>query len=338
MTRLEAEARLQFYALPEALIPVLASYIDAPHGGRIFDPCAGEGIAAGRMAELWSIPKSMRYFNDLHDARAVACTTWAAHTLCCDALKSLQVGRHQYQISYLNPPFGHDAAEEGNGRLEEKFFRRWLEDSAAIQPGGIAIYVAPQYVFATSGVVRHLARVFDDVLLLQHPAEHRRFGEAVMIGVLRETPRIWAAQRAEATRLSELLAGDLPVLAVQATPRFIVPAPVSITKIVWRDASRGTPAMAQRDILASGGAFASKKYRANSAVAQVRLQPVFPLQVGQAALRIAAGAIDGTTVTIDGQPMVIKGTTKRVVVERVERFRDGDKDVGVFAYPLKKVK
>ena len=148
-----------------------------------------------------------------------------------------------------------------------------------------------------------------------------------MIGVLRETPRIWVAQRTEATRLSELLAGDLPVLAVQATPRFIVPAPVSITKIVWRDASRGTPAMAQRDILASGGAFASKKYRANSAVAQVRLQPVFPLQVGQAALRIAAGAIDGTTVAVDGQPMVIKGTTKRVVVERVERFRDGDKDV-----------
>lgn len=327
MTRLEAEARLQFYALPAPLIPLIASYIAVPHGARLFDPCAGEGIAAGTMAELWGIPKSMRYFNDLHDERAHACAAWASHTLCCDALKSLQAGRHQFQVAYLNPPFGHDAAEEGTGRIEEKFFRRWLDDAPAMQPGAVVIYVAPQYVFASPGVITHLARVCDATLLLQHPAAYRRFGEAVMIGILRSTPRSWADQKAEVVRLTAILAGDLPILTHQATAGFIAPAPSPITRIIWRDASRGTPAMAQLDVMRSGGAFTSKKYRADRAIDRTQLQPAFPLQVAQAALRIAAGAINGTTVVIDGVPMTIKGTTRRSTVARVDRFSDGDTEI-----------
>ena len=129
----------------------------------------------------------------------------------------------------------------------------------------------------------------------------------------------------EIERLTRLLAGELPVLEYQSEPMFTVPAPVPVRKIIWRDASRGTPAMAQLDILKTGGAWASKKYKAACSTEQVQLQPAFPLQTAQAALRIAAGAINGTTVEIDGVPKVIKGTVKRSLKERVERFTDGEK-------------
>jgi hypothetical protein len=70
-----------------------------------------------------------------------------------------------------------------------------------------------------------------------------------------------------------------------------------------------TPA-AQRDVVQSGGAWASKRYRtAARAMDRATPVPLFPLTKGQAALRIADGLINGETVELHGTLVEIKGST-----------------------------
>jgi hypothetical protein len=326
--RLSAVADLGFWPIPEAVTPLIASFIaPAPSGTRVFDPCAGEGLALSMLGDLLGIPRSQRYANELHDTRAAACTAHASHVCTCDALKALQSVRNMFQLGYLNPPFGNDGAEEGGGRLEPKFFRRFLEEYPLVQPGGVAIYVTPQDIFARPEVAKHLARCFDDITLVAHPPEHRQFREATMLGVVRALPRSYTETTREVQRLMTLLAGELPIITAQPEPRYRLPEPLRVRKLVWRDASRGTPALAQSDVIRSGGAWRSKSYLAAAAPDRRQLQPAFPLHTPQAVLRIAAGAINGMTVTIDGAPMTIKGSTRVETLESSESFTDNGKDV-----------
>jgi hypothetical protein len=325
--RLSATANLGFVPLPDPVIPLLASYVAAPHGGRIMDPCAGEGVALGMLAAALGLPASSRYANELHDGRAAACRAHAAHVVSCDALKSLQGARRMVQLAYLNPPFGHDGAEEGGGRLEPKFFRRLIEDATLLQEDGIAIYVTPQDILARPEAVTHLARCFDDITLVRLPDDLRQYREAIMLGVYRARFRSGAEARAEAQQLQAQLSGDLPVITFQSAPRYTLPMPVKLRKLLWQDASRGTPTMSQQDVIQHGCAWRSKKYRQAARVERTQLRPMFPLHKPQAALRIAAGAINGMTVAIGGVPQTIKGSTKIETLETVEEIHDGDKTI-----------
>ncbi len=89
--------------------------------------------------------------------------------------------------------------------------------------------------------------------------------------------------------------------------------------IVWKDATRGTTTLAQREVATHGGAWASPAYQAaTAAMRRQRLNPRFPLHPGQRVFRIAAGEINGRTITIGGVPHVIKGSTIDEVLEWIE--------------------
>lgn len=323
--RLSAQANLGFVPIPEAVLPLIASYIaPAPPGARILDPCAGEGVALGALGEALGIPKPRRYANELHDARATACEQHAQHVASCDTLKSLQAARNLFQVCYLNPPFGNDGKEEGGGRLEPKFFRVAVEDRAWVQPGGIVIIVTPQDILARQDCRNHLARCYDDLRIYALPAALRHYREALVFGVVRAQFRVGAEARVEAQRLLRVLADELPVLEAQLQPLYTVPAPLPVKQVIFRDASRGTPAVAQQDVITTGGAWTTKKYRAATRrLERTNLAPLFPLHKPQAALRIAAGAINGMTVEIAGVPQTIKGSTLESTVTWVEE-KDGE--------------
>src|SRR3954451_6426563 len=163
----------------------------------------------------------------------------STHVLACDALKSLQATPGFAQFCWLNPPFDADGAEEGGGRLEPKFFRRVVEEGKWVQPGGIVAIFSPQDVLVRPECRNHLARCYDDLTIWSLPAEHRRYREAVVFGIVRAAWRVGRAQKDEAERLRIALVTDLPVLVLQPVPRYLLRSPRPIKKIVWRDASRG---------------------------------------------------------------------------------------------------
>lgn len=312
MARLAAQAELGFVPTPVAIEDALLSYVaaHASYTGRIVDPCAGKGEMIGAWGRHFGISRTQLYLNELHDARADACREHATHVLACDTLVSLQATPGFAQFAYVNPPFDADSSEMGGGRLEPKFFRRVVEEGKWIQPHGIVVLISPQDVIARLECRNHIARSYDDVTIWALPAEHRRYREVVVFGQVRTTWRIGREQKDEVERLRTLLEGILPVLAVQAVPLYHLPIPRAVKAIVWRDASLATAAMAQHDVVRSGGAWTSRRYRAATrAMDRTTPIPLFPLTKGQAALRIADGLLNGETVELAGRSVEIKGST-----------------------------
>ncbi len=77
--------------------------------------------------------------------------------------------------------------------------------------------------------------------------------------------------------------------------------------------------MAQREVATHGGAWAGKHYQAATAsMRRQRLNPRFPLHPGQRVFRIAAGEINGRTISIGDVPHVIKGSTIDEEIEWTE--------------------
>ena len=52
MARLASQEKGGFYPTPPTITELIRSQISAPHGGRVLDPCAGEGIALVTLAEM----------------------------------------------------------------------------------------------------------------------------------------------------------------------------------------------------------------------------------------------------------------------------------------------
>lgn len=329
MSRLAAQADLNYVPAPTPVIDLIATYIaPAPRGTRLLDVCAGEGSAAAQLARGVGIERNGLWLNELHGQRAQQCRAVAppAQVMGSDALADLQISRHFCQLQYLNPPFAWQGRENGGERLELHFFRRAVEQEHWLQAGGLAVYVCPERVARRPTVVRHLARCFNQVVVWAFPPEQRRFSEVVIFGVRRTEDRVGSALLAEVERLTdEVLCPELPSLEACSTPRYHLPPPVSLSSHdLFRLASTPDSLAAARDVAATGGAWASPQ-----ALAQMerlrrtreRRPPLFPLNPTQAALQIAAGAINNQPITVGERTYLIKGSAVEAV-HTVERTLD----------------
>jgi hypothetical protein len=332
MSRLAAQADLNYVPIPPEVMAQIASYIaSAPIGARLLDICAGEGAAAAQLAQALGLPRSGLFLNELHPSRAQQCRRLAPalQVLAGDALSDLQIRRDFCQLLYLNPPFAWQGREQGGERLELRFFQRAVEQGRWLQPGGLVVYVCPERVVRRPTVVRHLARCFDEVRVLRFPQAQRHFGEVVAFGVRRAADREGNALVTEITRLNTLLdADELPELASQGRPSYRLPEPVPLPEpVIFRLASTPDPLVATHDVAATGGAWASPAARHASQHLRrkpTQRRPLFPLNPTQAALQIAAGAINNQPITVGDETYLIKGSAIESVHE-VKRMLDDDR-------------
>ena len=144
MSRLANMEVAGFYACPPAVTNLILTHIAAPHGGRILDPCAGEGAALVAFAETLRLAP---FGVELHEGRAEAArttvnqlvndrtaesetTVMPTTRILHDSYLNLVTSRGGYNLLYVNPPYDHD---DEDGRLEYQWLvrtRPWL------QPGG----------------------------------------------------------------------------------------------------------------------------------------------------------------------------------------------------------
>lgn len=311
MARLASQADLGFVPLPDPCASMIASYLTADSQARMVDPCAGEGQAAMTIAGHLRLASDHVYLNELHDARAEACRAHTPHVLCCDALLALEATKGMFQLAYVNAPFDTDSGMLNGGRLEEKFAARIVE-GRLVQPGGIVIMVAPRDVLARERFVRHLAMCYDALRVVALPAALRRYREAVTFGVVRATWRSGTERREHMRRVEQLLVEPLTTLEQRAVaiPEYVVPPPQPVKRFVWRDSARATPTEAMHEVARSGGAWRSRQYeQLKTRLDHASLSTIFPLDKRKAALRIAAGEINGRAIELAGATQWIKGST-----------------------------
>jgi hypothetical protein len=324
------EANFQYVPIAPDVVPLIASLVaPAPATARFIDICAGEGEAAAQLASAWGVGRDQLYLNELADGRMARCTRFTDRVLGADAIRALQISRNTFQIAWTNPPFGQQPKEQGGGRLEPLFFKRIVEEGGWLQPGGIHLMLAPQDVWLTNlGTLNHLARCYDRVTMLALPDAHRRYREVLVVGMVRAGWRSGAELKERARLIAEKLTGELPELSHQATPRYTIPSPLKQQRqLIWRDANAATPEQAQADVLAGGGAWASRGYQTRLQAARQdrrRIRPIFPLGKVAAALRVAEGDINNMIVTIAGRQARIKGSTRRTTKTWQEERVTGD--------------
>lgn len=124
MSRLVNLEKAGFYACSPNITEIILTHMTAPYGGRILDPCAGEGTALVTLAEKLNLDP---FGVELHEGRVKAARE-AINQLVArngedvfstrilhDSYLNLVTSRDGYNLLYLNPPYDHD---DEDGRLE----------------------------------------------------------------------------------------------------------------------------------------------------------------------------------------------------------------------------
>jgi hypothetical protein len=238
MSRLANTEKAGFFPIPPSVTDLILTYIAAPHGGRILDPCAGEGTALTTLADKLGLEP---FGVELHEDRAKmarqavgqllaarAGETDGATRVLHDSYLSLVASRGGYNLLYLNPPYDHDEEDGGDrgGRLEYQ----WLVHTRAwLQPGGLLVWVVPQRMLRFRKATRYILSWYDKAQVYRFPDDtYDQFKQIVLFGVHRpkalvpdsEMVERWAQLALDKAALAPLIAAPEPTYAL---PPLLVP-------------------------------------------------------------------------------------------------------------------
>ena len=324
MTRLESKIKAGFYALPESVTDIILSWLTAPQGGRVYDPCAGEGVALAEMAEELDLEP---YGAEIQSERAAGARERLAPLLgremahqdsgqmriVADTYEHVSTPNSGMGLLYLNPPYDYDQVD---GRMEYAFLRN---TRPLLQPGGILVYVVPQHVIGNVKVRNYLASWFVDLKIARFPdEEYTTFKQIVVFG--RRLPQAITPKH-EVTAKIKAMAGMgsmLDVLHRADKPIYEIPKPLQ-SPFVFRSRIVD-PQQAIAEARENGAcrlkAFADHIYPPNPF--KFKIQPIMPLKKGHILACIAAGLLDNVVLTDPdtGERLLIKGRTFKKVVTK----------------------
>lgn len=332
MSRLANMEIAGFYACPPAVTNFILTYITAPHGGRVLDPCAGEGVALATLAEKLGLDP---FGVELHEGRAKAAretvnqliatriakdesdTTASTTTrILHDSYLSLVTSRGGYNLLYVNPPYDHD---DEDGRLEYQWLvhtRSWL------QPGGLLIWVVPQHMLRFRKATRYILSWYDRVQVYRFPDDtYDQFRQIVLFGVHR--PKAVTPDGKMVEKLAQLAVGKEMLAPLTAAPEPVYTLlSLAVKKGQFKFRSHFVdPA----DALAEAwqlGASAKPAWREHldPDSAHVTLRPLTPLKIGHMNSVIAAGHLNNQVLADGDERLLIKGRNYKVT--RAEEFEE----------------
>ena len=326
MTRLANLEKAGYFPLPAPVTELVQTHLAAPHGGRILDPCAGEGEALVAFAEELGLDP---YGVELHEGRAAAVRLALTRLLesrsgasehgtriLHDSYLNLVTSRSGYNFLYLNPPYDHD---DEDGRLEYQWLvrcRPWL------QSGGLLVWVVPQHLLKFRKATRYILSWYDRVQVFRFPdGLYDRFRQIVLFGVHR--PKAVVPDGEMVDRLAQMAASKealLPLMAAPA-PAYTLP-PLAVKPGAFQFRSQfvdPADALAEaRQLGASTTAAWREHLDPNSA--QVPLQPLTPLKIGHMNSVIAAGHLNNQVLADEDERLLIKGRSYKVT--RAESYEE----------------
>ncbi|MCC6605247.1 MAG: hypothetical protein IT327_18715 [Anaerolineae bacterium] len=349
MTRLANMEKAGYFPLPPLVTNLISTFITAPHGGRIFDPCAGEGTALVSLAETLALSP---YGVELHEERArlarekiqalearllVASRSAQLPTqtrLLHDSYQNVQASRDGFNLLYLNPPYDQDEQESGRStRLEVQFLTR---TRSYLQPGGLLVYVVPQHLLKLRKLAEYLLSHFQHIQIYRFPDStetpdqdglYERFKQIVLFGIRRQ--QAVPPDPAAVNALRALAEGDTPLLVQQQLAPLAAPAepPYELPPLTVKDSGFKFRAMFidPADALAEArqlGASSKPAWREHldPASTTVPLQPLTPLKIGHMNSIIASGHLNNQRLVEDEEQLLIKGRSYKAT--RDEEFHE----------------
>lgn len=286
--RLGGEMQAGFYPTPEIVARRIRSCLSPRGFSSFIDPCAGRGEA---LALVTASMSGVRHGIELESERAEAAREHLDIVLQGDSLSTRVHGK--YGLTYLNPPY-HQA--EGR-RLELAFLQHWQR---YLIPGGILVYVVPEPHLAE--YEKTLTANFSDLALYRFPGDtYDTFKQLVIFGV----------KRKHVTH-----ADTLPEITGELEPR-------SCSYTIPASEEQPDPYLVSQDpeTLAREANQSRLWERAWDAITPVSIDsfPVpMPLRQGHVAQMLAAGMLNNTVVTGEGQRYLVRGRIERKAIRHEE--------------------
>ena len=109
-------------------------FAPAPHGGRLLDPCAGEGRALQHLSDAWRLTP---YANELDTDRAAECQARFGPIQAVQGdLYTLRASLGSFSALWCNPPY---TWEMGSGDEKRREFAMLKHAWKWVQPGGYVL-------------------------------------------------------------------------------------------------------------------------------------------------------------------------------------------------------
>jgi len=303
MTRLSSIERGGFYALPENHLPALASLFGpSAHGGRLLDPCAGEGVALRHLAEAWKLKP---YANELDSIRAAECVRRFGPTQALQGdLYQLRASTGAFSAVWCNPPYTWDTT--GNDKRREfgmlKHAWKWL------QPDGFMLWCVYAH-HITPEAAAYLANHASQVDIWRLPGLHLDTYVHVVVVARAGKPTGDPARRA--LKLVEQARSEtLPELSLQPTPLYAFPAPLPRKTFLFTPKII-TPEVALQGVREAGAQFAhgfASLLEPPPVSEDVR--PVVRPRGRQLALILASGMFNGLVLDTEHGRAAVRSTVE----------------------------
>lgn len=308
MARPESLVKGGFYPTPERVVAALARLLPRTAAGvrrvvRLLDPCAGSGEPA---AALGAALGAQTYGIELNDDRAVEARDRLDRLLCCDAFAT-RLSNGAFSVLFCNPPY-HD--DEEKLRLEHRFLQHLTR---ALCPGGLLLFLIPQRRLEVSA--RYLASHYDRLAAWRFPdPEWAAFGQIVLAGAKKP----WATPDPATERLVRAWSEEeLPVLpdgpgdGATLPPVLTVPAGEVLFASAIPD-----PQVAAAECRRAGAWALPQVAEALWPPDERPVRPLMPLKKAHLGALTASGFVNNTLLEHDGERVLVKGRTVKVLVRR----------------------
>ena len=302
---------------------------------RLFDPCAGEGVALAECARyLQQSPQhhvesfAVEYDKD----RAAQAKQLLSRCLQGDFQDTVITPRC-FSLLWLNPPYGDlvgDKAQTGSQskgggkkRLEKLFFK---QSARLLQYGGILVLIVPHYTLDRE-FIRWLAAGFEDLRVYLAPEQ--QFKQAVVLGIRRRTRSDDDVYQRGMAVLNAFIGLDIdnkPVLPKTADkPCYKVPA--ATQQDIRFNALRIDPQQFAEEIKRYPCLWQQFSHQMMETGITHR-RPLMALSKWHLALALAAGQVSGVVHSNDGKKTyVIKGDTFKDKKQSVEIRPQGNGEI-----------
>ncbi|MDL1894881.1 hypothetical protein FBQ82_01275 [Anaerolineae bacterium CFX7] len=306
MARLASIAKAGYYPTPDRVTEWVTRYVHPSNGagGKLLDPCCGEGIAAATMAAACELES---YGVELDLERANAASLHLDHVVA-DDIDMVKIAREAFELLWLNPPY--DVVQ--GKRLEHKFLTHCTQFLA---PNGLLIYIVPLYAI-NAKIAGYLARWYHTLRAYRFPdPEFAHYKQIVVFGIKRETA-CDDAQEHEQALLNSCQRG-LPLLAETPNEKEIypLPPPRAIPEFYFYAKN-----LSPEELMAAvkqNGVCNTAAWRENfdAATELDSFRPLMPLKEGHLISLIAAGHVQNIRLERNGERILVKGRTYKDQVE-----------------------
>ncbi|MBX8588625.1 class I SAM-dependent methyltransferase [Pseudomonas cichorii] len=321
-------AKNGYYPTDEKTLERTLQALAPPSSGsmRIFDPCAGEGVALAEAAHALGRDRVQACAVEYDKERAGHARSLLDQVLHSDLMDTM-ISRQAFGLLWLNPPYGdlvadHSGASnyQGSGRrrLEKLFYQRCI---SLLQYGGVLVFLVPHYVLDEE-LCGWLCNHFTSLRIFS--AAERQFKQVVIFGI--RVRRQDLARPSQITSIREQLqdigngavvAPDLPEQWQEEPYRVL--ASTNDLQHFYRVTLE--PEQFALEINRLQGLWSDFTLHFGQAGMQPR-PPVMALSQWHLALALAAGAISGVVTSGSGRVLALKGDTYKEKAHKAEFTED----------------